>query len=198
MELARRDGREAITMRAVAKELGTRPMSLYSHVRDKDDLLAGVATRALDRLALEPQREGTWGERLGSWMHSLRRELLAAPELMQLFSELRYGSPQLLRTTRLAAEILVGAGYERAAAAEAAQGLLWGAFGFFLLESPQRQRSSGEPPEVQLAAALASMSDREREQTQPFLPHFATRDFDSLYDTLVRNLIAGLESRLGL
>lgn len=37
--LARRDGVQAITMRKVAAELGTAPMSLYSHVPGKTELL---------------------------------------------------------------------------------------------------------------------------------------------------------------
>lgn len=39
IELARRDGVDAITMRRVAAELGVAPMSLYSHVPGKAELL---------------------------------------------------------------------------------------------------------------------------------------------------------------
>jgi AcrR family transcriptional regulator len=47
--IVERDGIEALTMRAVAGELGAAPMSLYRHVRDKDELLVLL----LDRLAAE-------------------------------------------------------------------------------------------------------------------------------------------------
>jgi AcrR family transcriptional regulator len=47
-----RDGVEALTMRNVARELGSSPMAIYRHVRDKDDLLVGV----LDCLAADVPR----------------------------------------------------------------------------------------------------------------------------------------------
>ena len=41
-ELIERDGLEALTMRAVAAELGTAPMSLYRHIADRDALLLAI------------------------------------------------------------------------------------------------------------------------------------------------------------
>lgn len=46
------DGIEALTMRRVARELGSSPMALYRHVRDKDELLVLL----LDQLAAELPR----------------------------------------------------------------------------------------------------------------------------------------------
>lgn len=41
-QLIERDGLEALTMRAVAAELGTAPMSLYRHIADRDALLLAI------------------------------------------------------------------------------------------------------------------------------------------------------------
>lgn len=46
-EVVERDGIGALTMRRVADELGSSPMAIYRHVRDKDELLVLL----LDRLA---------------------------------------------------------------------------------------------------------------------------------------------------
>ena len=43
IDLADRDGLESVSMRKLAQGLGVDPMSLYNHVRDKDDLLDGIA-----------------------------------------------------------------------------------------------------------------------------------------------------------
>jgi AcrR family transcriptional regulator len=43
-------GIEALTMRSVAKELGSSPMALYRHVRDKDELLLLMLDRAAAEL----------------------------------------------------------------------------------------------------------------------------------------------------
>ena len=50
LALVRRRGRESLTMRSLAEELGCGPMSLYSHVRDKAELLDAVGALALDRV----------------------------------------------------------------------------------------------------------------------------------------------------
>ncbi|CRK59403.1 Transcriptional regulator, TetR family [Alloactinosynnema sp. L-07] len=49
--LADEDGFEAVTLSAVARRLGVRTPSLYSHVRDRDALLDGVSALALADLA---------------------------------------------------------------------------------------------------------------------------------------------------
>jgi AcrR family transcriptional regulator len=41
------EGPDALTMRALANRMGIRAPSLYKHVRDKDDIVAGVQERAL-------------------------------------------------------------------------------------------------------------------------------------------------------
>lgn len=50
--IVERDGIEALSMRRVATELGSSPMALYRHVRDKDELLVLL----LDALAREVSR----------------------------------------------------------------------------------------------------------------------------------------------
>ena len=47
LAIIERDGIDALTMRRLADEVGSAPMSVYRHVRDKDELLVLV----LDRLA---------------------------------------------------------------------------------------------------------------------------------------------------
>ncbi len=196
LDLVERDGREALTMRAVADELGTGPMSLYTHVRSKDDLLEGVAGLAFGRLKVDLVAAGSWQERIGAWMHSMREQLLGHPELMELFGRQQYGSPLLLRTWSTLAEILSEAGLQVPAAVEAAQGLIWSVLGFTVLDAGSTLAAASEAPEVQYARALSSLSDEERASIEPFLPHLATRRFDSLYESLVRRLIAGIEAEL--
>jgi AcrR family transcriptional regulator len=50
-DLADREGFDAVTLSALARRLGVRTASLYSHVRDRAALLAGVHELALDELA---------------------------------------------------------------------------------------------------------------------------------------------------
>jgi AcrR family transcriptional regulator len=50
--LIAREGIEALTMRRLADQLGSSPMALYRHVRDKDELLVAL----IDRRAAELRR----------------------------------------------------------------------------------------------------------------------------------------------
>ncbi len=51
LALANRDGLEAVTVSSVARNLGVKPASLYSHVRDRASLFAGMHRIALGELA---------------------------------------------------------------------------------------------------------------------------------------------------
>jgi AcrR family transcriptional regulator len=73
VELADSDGIESISMRRLAQELGVEAMSLYTHVRNKDDLLDGMADAVISQIPLA----GGPG-----WKTSLRHMALAARKVM--------------------------------------------------------------------------------------------------------------------
>jgi AcrR family transcriptional regulator len=74
VELADRDGTESISMRKLAQELGVEAMSLYTHVRNKDDLLDGMVDAVISQI---PLRAGE-----ADWRTSLRHMALAARKAM--------------------------------------------------------------------------------------------------------------------
>jgi AcrR family transcriptional regulator len=72
--LADRDGIESISMRRLAQELGVEAMSLYTHVRNKDDLLDGMVDAVISMI---PGDAGP-----ADWRTALRRMALAARGVM--------------------------------------------------------------------------------------------------------------------
>jgi AcrR family transcriptional regulator len=68
--LADRIGIDALSMRKLAQELGVEAMSLYTHVRNKDDLLNGVVEAVLAEIPIAPGG--------ADWRTSLRRTVMAA------------------------------------------------------------------------------------------------------------------------
>jgi len=78
IDLADRDGIAAVSMRRLAQELGVEAMSLYTHVRSKDDLLDGMADAVVARVA-PPVRPGAWLMTLRATVLAARRELLRHP-----------------------------------------------------------------------------------------------------------------------
>ncbi|MEI5584864.1 MULTISPECIES: TetR/AcrR family transcriptional regulator [unclassified Agromyces] len=74
-EVLERDGRDGLTMQAVASSLGVRAPSLYKHVRDRDDLVRVVAEDVARDLA---EHVGAAVEDAGEDATSAARALAAA------------------------------------------------------------------------------------------------------------------------
>jgi AcrR family transcriptional regulator len=78
IDLADREGIDAVSMRRLGQELGIEAMSLYTHVRSKDDLLDAMADGVV---ALIPtvQRGEDWAERLRAMILGARDVMLRHP-----------------------------------------------------------------------------------------------------------------------
>jgi AcrR family transcriptional regulator len=79
-------GLESLTMQGLATKLGAGAMSLYNHVKNKDDLLAGISELIWEDIAAEsPSDEGpaAWLEKLGRAIRDAgRRHPKALPVLV--------------------------------------------------------------------------------------------------------------------
>jgi AcrR family transcriptional regulator len=72
LTIAARDGAPAVTMRRLGSELGVDATAFYRHFRTKDDLVAAMAERLLERELEAIDLSGDWRENLsllcwGSW-----------------------------------------------------------------------------------------------------------------------------------
>jgi AcrR family transcriptional regulator len=76
--LADRDGIESVSMRKLGQELGIEAMSLYTHVRNKDDLLEGMVDAVVGEIAT-PAGEGDWKASLRAMILGARGVLLRHP-----------------------------------------------------------------------------------------------------------------------
>jgi AcrR family transcriptional regulator len=74
IEFADRDGIESISMRRLAQDLGVEAMSLYTHVRSKDDLLDGMTDTVISMIPVDADA--------ADWRTSLRRMALSARGVM--------------------------------------------------------------------------------------------------------------------
>jgi AcrR family transcriptional regulator len=70
--LADEGGIEALSMRRIAQKLGVEAMSLYNHVANKDDILAGILDLVANEIGLPP--EGT------DWKTAMRQSAISAHE----------------------------------------------------------------------------------------------------------------------
>ena len=81
VELADERGVEALTMRALGQELGVEAMSLYNHVKNKDDLLDGVVEVVAAEL-LEAVQHVPPPPTPAEWKQAMRGRILAARDVL--------------------------------------------------------------------------------------------------------------------
>lgn len=80
------EGLGSVTMRHVGRELGVEAMSLYNHVRDKEDILDGLTELVMGGFEI-PVRTGDWQTDVREMAREWRRLLGLHPAVMQLLAE---------------------------------------------------------------------------------------------------------------
>jgi AcrR family transcriptional regulator len=90
IELADRDGIESLSMRKLGQELGVEAMSLYNHVANKDDILAGMVDLVTAEMTA-PQPGG-------DWKSALRARAISAHEVLVRH---RWAAPLVMRVAQV-------------------------------------------------------------------------------------------------
>jgi len=166
MKLVDREGLDALTMRALGRELCCDPMGIYRHVRDKDELIEALAESVWAEIELpEGRLPGTWQEQFAEAFRLLRNTLLSHPNVLPVMFTSGAQGPAALERTEFALEILIGAGLSPH---DAMSGLH--AASCFLLGCVLGQVES--PAE--------SWEEAQIEQVMEFYRHLSPTDFPSL------------------
>ncbi len=72
-----------VTLNGVARTLNVSPMSLYTHIENRDDLLLGVSELVLGKLHLTLNAD-TWDGNVRLWVEQVQRALCALPPDSQI------------------------------------------------------------------------------------------------------------------
>lgn len=80
------DGLDALTMRKLAARLGRAPMSLYTHVRSREDLVDAMVDRLIARLELSDQPGESWQQVIRSALGSYRDLAVRYPRVFELLA----------------------------------------------------------------------------------------------------------------
>ena len=90
--LADKGGIESLSMRKLAQELGVEAMSLYNHVRNKDDILDGVVDVVVGEIQI-PVETSDWKTSLRQTVLSARGVLLRHPWAPRVIESRKNPSP---------------------------------------------------------------------------------------------------------
>jgi AcrR family transcriptional regulator len=133
------DGLDALTMRRLANEIGVAAMTVYSYVRDKDELLDLVIDRVAAAVTIPPE-SADWRERARALAHSLRDTLLAHPEGARLINQRPMLSPHAFRIFDCGLGIFRDAGFPDEQAADA-----YFAFGNYVMGCVSQATAEARP-----------------------------------------------------
>jgi AcrR family transcriptional regulator len=192
------EGLDAVSMRRVAREVGVEAMSLYHHVRDKDDLLQGICDRVMAGFEFPPAG-GEWADRCREAGRSWRRLLQAHPDMMRLFAE-THGpaptSPDSLRPTEFALGLLREAGLSDRDTVQAFH--VFGGYiqGFVMMEGSEVGKGHGEHPHDLMDDALSPDAFPVlRDVARYFTECSADEQFEFGLDLILAGILARVEGR---
>jgi AcrR family transcriptional regulator len=106
LELADREGLEAVSIRRLARELGAGAMSLYHYFDTRDELLDLMSDTIAGEM-LVPELPGDWREALRAIAHHTRATFVRHPWLLATMHERPPASPNMLRHIEQSAQAVM-------------------------------------------------------------------------------------------
>ncbi|GLW09478.1 TetR family transcriptional regulator [Microtetraspora sp. NBRC 13810] len=129
-----RAGLPALSMHAVAKELGMSTMALYRYVDSREELEGLVVELVLSTVEVEPPSGLPWRGQLTTLVERVRDAVAAHPQVVPLTLTHRHRSPSVLRWSEAVLRVLTGAGVQGVDRVVALRGLLAYVIGAIQLE----------------------------------------------------------------
>ena len=127
-------GITGLTIRSLAQELGVRPMSVYHHVANKDEILDGIVDIVFSEIEL-PSTDGEWLSEIRNRARSARQVLRRHPWAIGLLESRTSPGPATLRHHDANIGVLRGAGFSVEMAAHAYALIDSFVYGFALQEA---------------------------------------------------------------
>jgi TetR/AcrR family tetracycline transcriptional repressor len=193
-----RDGLEALTMRALGRELGVDPMAAYHHVPGKQAILQGIVEAIMAEIPIPEAGDAiTWPDILRLIGQVYRQTLLAHPNALPVVSTQPILTPRGLRIIELGAALLVRGGLTPLEALEAINGAAAVVIGSVLVEVGVTPGS--EPLEREtIDAAYRSLSVEDFPTVAAAYGQAAPDSFDSdsQFEALLDAFVRGLEARI--
>ena len=128
-------GYEEMTVRSLADRLGVAPMSLYRHVRDKDDLLGEVVDRLLATAWRPSASPSDWEGWIAMAANKFRNFLVKQPAALRVFLQHPVVSPAAIARMNAMMDVLRDVTVDEDAAKRAYAAIHTYTIGFAALEA---------------------------------------------------------------
>jgi TetR/AcrR family transcriptional regulator, tetracycline repressor protein len=147
-----------MTIRSLAADLGVAPMSLYRHVRDKDDLLDAVVDRLLARVWRPRVSPDDWEAWVAEAADRLRKFLVTQPAALHVYLRHPVVSPAALGRHEEMLRVLHGSGADERGVRSAYAAIHTHTIGFAALEASRARWAPSEPAADEISAELAAFT----------------------------------------
>jgi len=185
-------GYAGLTMRALAQRCGVPTMTLYRHVRTKEDILGALADRALADLVLPEPGTLAWQEELAAVFRSVHDLLLKHPDIAVIAARQPVAGEAAYRGAEVVLDALRRGGIEGEPAASAFAALFAYTIGFV-----QQQLLSSAPSSLgRRQEVLERLPRDDFENLSRLGAVFLLRSSDRHFQDGLDLLIRGLESRV--
>lgn len=134
LALADRDGLDGLTIRALAADLGVKPMAIYHYVASKDVLLDALVDRVFAEVPL-PRPEDSWRDQLAERSRSMRDLLARHRWALSVLETRSHPGPSTLVAHEAVLDVLRRSGFSVEASAHAFALLDAFVYGYALQES---------------------------------------------------------------
>jgi AcrR family transcriptional regulator len=197
-ELVAERGYAGLSMRTLAQRCGVATMTLYRHVRTKEDLLGALADRMLAELELPGPGTLPWQEQLAAVFRSVHDLLLEHPDVVEIAVRQHVAGEAAYRGAEVVLDALRRAGIEGEAAASAFAALFAFTLGF-----TQQQLQASEAGEglAHRQAVLQRLPVDDFENLSRlggvFLLRHSDRHFDDGLDLIIRGLASKAKKAKG-
>jgi AcrR family transcriptional regulator len=111
VDLADREGIDALSMRRIGQELSVEAMSLYNHVEKKDDVLNGMVDVVVGEVDLTDGGGDDWKTAARNRILSARRVMLRHPWASAVIASRRQPSPVVMRYMDSMGGIMLAGGF---------------------------------------------------------------------------------------
>lgn len=192
LQIATERGLDAVSMRALAQQLGLTPMALYGYFRSKEELLDGVLGRMLEAIPPPPE-EYHWREVILHLGYGMREVAKRHPTVLPLIFTRPGVSPATLRLIDWLYQALLAAGVPPAEIPRLERQLGTFAIGHVLSEVSGRFTTGTLPP----AGRRAQLSAEELPGHHVLAAQLdAPVDWDAEFRANLDDLIALVERRI--
>jgi TetR/AcrR family transcriptional regulator, tetracycline repressor protein len=191
------EGLEAVTMRAIGRDLGVEAMSLYNHVQGKEDILNGVCEQVLAEFRIPESEDWAEAARLGA--REYRRLLLAHPNVITLMSEGKgpFTNPDALRAYEFALDVFRSVGLAEADSVKAFHTFGGYILGFVMMELGPMVGGPDDEAHHRAHEEMARMlASADLPRLREAFPYIIDCDVEEQFEFGLELLIEGLRTRV--